>query len=112
MKNILGHKSYNMEEVIDILYRTGTFTCPTLPHYRYNRIKTVCGQLQNRGFLKQSGRSETGRNLVVTERFKEWKTEFDNGITKLRPIKWQKNKYPITQKRKPHDHSHKNNERK
>lgn len=94
MKNILGHKSYNSDEIIDILCRTGTYTCPTLPHYRYERVQSVCKGLLGKNLLRVSGKTEVSRNLVVTERFKEWQEEFATGVTKSGPIKWVKQKYP------------------
>jgi len=95
MKNILGHISRNKEEIIEILLNTGTYTCPTLPHYRYDRVKSICRDLTKRGFLKKSGRTDVSVNLVVTDRFLEWKEEFQSGKTTKMPIKWQKEKYPF-----------------
>jgi hypothetical protein len=90
MKEICGHKSWNKDEIIEILERTGTFTCPTLPHYRYARVKNACRDLQKRGFLKRSGRTEVSVNLIVTDLWQQWKNEKTLGITTLGPIKWQK----------------------
>ncbi len=95
MKIILGHKSYNQEEIIEILQERGNYTCPTLPHYRYNRVKDVCRNLMKRGFLKKSGRTDEGINLVVTDFFKQWQQEKEQGLTGLGPIKWQKSKKPL-----------------
>lgn len=100
MKDIIGHKSWNMEEIIGILCKTGTYTCPNLPHYRYDRVKTVCIQLRKRGFIKKTGHTNVSINYAVTDRFKEWKTENESGVTALMPIKWQKAKYPLPDKKK------------
>lgn len=94
MKNILGHKSWNQDEIVNILMKSGTFTCPTLPHYRYDRVKDICRRLRKRGFLKKSGKTDVSINLVVTDRFKEWQSQYESGETTLSPIKWQKKHYP------------------
>lgn len=90
MKDILGHKSWTKDELIDILCKTGTYTCPTLPHYRYDRVKGICRDLMKRGFLKKSGKTDTGINLIVTDFFKQWQEDFKNGKTPLSPIKYHK----------------------
>src|SRR5437660_1499838 len=97
VKDILGHKSWNMEEIIDMLKKSGTFSMCNLPHYRFNGVKTICRCLQRRGFIKKTGNGETFITFGVTERFVEWKNEYEAKITTSLPVKWQKLKYPITQ---------------
>jgi hypothetical protein len=94
MKIIVNHKSWNMDEIIDLLVKTGTFTCPTLPHYRYDRVKQNCSKLRKLGFLKKSGKTDVSVNLVVTDLFREWRQEYESKITNQKPIKWKKTKYP------------------
>lgn len=95
MKDIRGHRSYTKEEIVEILCRTGTYTCPTLPHYRYDGVKRICGELRKRGFLRKTGNTNEGVNLAITERFREWKSEKESGLTTSGPVKWQKEKYPL-----------------
>jgi len=75
MKNILGHKSWNQEELIGILQKGGTYTMPNLPHYRYQRVKALCWEMESLGLLRRTGRTETGISFVPTDLFKKWRTE-------------------------------------
>ena len=95
MKLIVGHISRSKDEIVEILMKAGTYTCPTLPHYRYDRVKSACSELKKRGFLVKSGKTDVSINLVVTDRFKEWQKEYESGLTTKMPIKWQKEKYPF-----------------
>lgn len=88
--NILGHKSWNKTEVIDILRRTSTFTMCTLPHYRYDRVKQICRELQKLKLIEKSGRTDQAINFRTTSLFREWQTEFENDFTDLQPVKWAK----------------------
>lgn len=90
MSNILGHKSWNFNEVIEMLAKGSSFTVPTLPHYRYDNVKRIRGNLSKIGFIKQTGRCETSISYVATERFKKWRKEFEAKQTTLMPIKWAK----------------------
>ena len=90
MRDILGHKSRDQGEIIDILIRSGTYTCPTLPHYRYDRVKEVCRRLERHGLLKKSGRNSQSVNLVVTPLFREWQAARDAGRTLLGALRWAK----------------------
>lgn len=90
MKDIRGHKSRDQGEIIQILVRTGTYTCPTLPHYRYDRVKEVCRRLQRHGLLEKSGRTTESINLVVTPLFNEWRQAHANKETMLGALKWAK----------------------
>lgn len=94
MKDIKGHKSYNQDEIIDILIKSGTYTCPTLPHYRYDRVKRICSSFEKMKIVKRSGKNEVSVNLVVSDRFLEWNDEKQKGLTNLGIIKWVKQKYP------------------
>ena len=92
MKLILGHKSYDQGEIVGILERTGTYTCPTLPHYRYGRVKSICHTLKRLSLITVSDRNPVSVNFVVTDRFRKWKAEKAAGLTKLGVVKWSKQK--------------------
>ena len=94
MKIIKGHTSYNQDEIIAILQNGGSYCCPTLPHYRYDRVKSVCSNLLKRKLVIKSGRTNEGVNLVPSERFRQWQAERDAGTTLFGPIKWVKQKFP------------------
>lgn len=89
MKQILTHKARSVADVIEIL-KTGTFSCPTLPHYRYNQTKAARNALQKAGMLKQTGKTETCINYVASDKFKKWLGEFQARKTTKQPIKWAK----------------------
>jgi hypothetical protein len=72
MKLIKGHKSFNIDEIVEILKNQKSFTMCTLPHYRYNSVKKICGKLISMGYVKQNAYTETGVSLVITDRFEEW----------------------------------------
>jgi hypothetical protein len=88
MKIIRGHKSFDQGEITEILKRQGNYTCPTLPHYRYDRVIETCRKFKRLGLLKRSGRDDISENLVVTDLFREWQ---DSG-SPLGPEKWAKQK--------------------
>lgn len=90
MKNILGHRAWNMEEVVGMLRDHGSFTMCTLPHYRFDRVKRICRELETRGFIRRTGRTETSINFTVSDQFKAWAAEFATGATKSWPVKWVK----------------------
>ena len=68
MKNILGHNSWNEQELVAIFQR-GTYTMPNLPHYRYQRVKSFCADMRSMGLIKKVGACDTGINYVPTEKF-------------------------------------------
>lgn len=90
MKNILGHKSWNRGEIIDMLKRTRTFTMCSLPHYRYARVQDICSQLRKRGLIRKSGSTETGINFVPTSLFDIWADEYEACETHLGLWEWFK----------------------
>ena len=72
MRLIRGHRSFNRAEIVDILRRSGTYTCPTLPHYRYDSVIATCKQLKCLGLLAETGRTCVSVNYGVTDLFREW----------------------------------------
>ena len=92
MKLIRGHFSRDMGEIVDILRKQGNFTCPTLPHYRYNRVKENCRMLRRLSLVAVSGGTEESVNLVASDKFRLWQTELESGATALGVIKWAKQK--------------------
>jgi hypothetical protein len=90
MRQILTHTSRNVEDVINILKSGGTFTCPTLPHYRYDGTKKSRSVLMKSGMLRETGKTNTGVSYVASNKFNEWLAEFNAGKTKLMPVKWAK----------------------
>lgn len=91
MKQILTHKARSIADVIVIL-KTGSFSCPTLPHYRYDQTKAARNALMKAGMLKQTGRCDTSIQYTASDKFKEWQGEFESGATKSMPMKWAKEK--------------------
>lgn len=89
MKQILTHKSRSIADVVELL-KTGTFTCPTLPHYRYMSTKNAAKALKKAGMLRQTGKTSTSVSYVASDYFKKWKYAYESGMTKLQPIKWAK----------------------
>lgn len=82
MRNILGHKSWNKDELLSILDKGG-YTMPNLPHYRYQRVQSLCRELRILGYLRKTGQCQTGINLVPTEFYKQWRNEVVNNLTTL-----------------------------
>ena len=77
MKNILGHNSWNEQELVEILKR-GTYTMPNLPHYRYSRVQSFCADMRTLGLIKKTGACETGINYIPTEKFQAFT---ESGLT-------------------------------
>jgi hypothetical protein len=98
MKDILGHKSRDRGEIVEILARAGTYTCPTLPHYRYSRVQQACKSLRKVGLIKASGRSPESVSYATTDLFRAWKAAVLDGQTMLGPIKWIKAQTPTIPK--------------
>lgn len=69
MKEIKGHRSWNYDEVVMMLRRTGGFTCCVLPHYRYDGVKNICRRLRRKGWIVQSGSG--GDSVAVNYRMTE-----------------------------------------
>jgi hypothetical protein len=88
MKNIRGHKSWNFDEVIAMLAKGGSFTVPTLPHYRYDRVKRIRATLCKVGAIKQTGRCETSISYTATDKFKQWRSELESKATTLGVVKF------------------------
>ena len=96
MKEILGHRTRSRGEIVEILARGGTYTCPTLPHDRYGRVKQACRELRRLGLVPAKSRSDlrgvTGRtpvavNLAPTPLFREWRRAHAAGETALGPVR-------------------------
>lgn len=98
MKNILGHKSRDQGEIIAILERQGTYTCPTLPHYRYDKVKRTCRLLGRLGLVRVTGRNPESVNLGVTPLFHEWKAAKATGETEMGPVRWVKQRRAAQQR--------------
>jgi hypothetical protein len=90
VKEIKGHKSRGAGEIVEILARTGSFTCPTLPHYRYSGTQGACRTLKRLGLTCKSGRSPESVNIIPTPLFLEWKAERMAGKTALGAVRWVK----------------------
>lgn len=93
MRNILGHKSWSKDEIVEILCNHGTFTMCNLPHYRYDSVKDSCRDLKKHGFIRKAGSTSTGVSFVVTDIFLQWRQEKENNLTMLGPVKWRKKQY-------------------
>lgn len=90
MKVIKGHKSRDQGEIIEILLRSGAYTCPTLPHRRFDGVKAVCRKLQLLGLIKKKRRNPESVNLIATDLFLAWKADKAAGTTELGVERWLK----------------------
>lgn len=90
MKEILGHLARSRGEIVEILARGGTYTCPTLPHDRYGRVKQACRDLRRLGLVRVTGRTPVSVNLAPTPLFREWRRAHAAGETALGPVRWAK----------------------
>jgi hypothetical protein len=93
MQNIRGHKSWNEEEIIQILCQHGEFTMCTLPHDRYTRVQGICRKLKALGLIQGAGKAPNGINYTITDLFKTWRQEHASGTTRLGPVKWRKQRW-------------------
>ena len=78
MKDILGHRSWNEQEML-AFFDKGSFTMCRLPHYRYQRVQGVCAQLKACGFIKKVGGNEAGVNYAATPEYHQWRNEVAAG---------------------------------
>lgn len=78
--------SRGIVEIADILAATGQYTMCNLPHYRYDKCKQACRRLERAGFIKKSGRTQTGINFKATGLLKNWK----QSGSRAAPDKWLK----------------------
>ena len=62
MKNILGHRSWNEQEVL-AFFDKGSFTMCSLPHYRYARVQEICGNLKRCGLIERGRQNRNGHQL-------------------------------------------------
>jgi len=92
MKFIKTHKSWNMEELIEIIKKSGTYTMCALPHYRYDGVKRRCRSLSNAGMIERVKRDDINVYWKATDTFRHWTAEFESGATKLMPINSAKSK--------------------
>ena len=90
MKDILGHASRSRGEIVEILLRGGTYTCPTLPHQRYDRVKQACRDLRQLGLVRVTGHTPVSVNLTPTPLFREWRRAHAGGETTLGAVRWAK----------------------
>lgn len=91
MKQILTHKARSIEDVVELL-KVGSFSCPTLPHYRYRQTQGAAKALLKAGMLKKTGRCDTSVSYVASDKFNEWLSEYQKGLTRSMPMKWAKQK--------------------
>jgi hypothetical protein len=83
---IKTHTSRNIFEIADILLSGGSFTCPTLPHYRYQKTRNACSRLLKAKLVERCGKTDTGVNLKPTDLLRKWK---ESGSEK-HPDNWAK----------------------
>lgn len=74
MKTILGHRSWNEQEVL-AFFDQGSFTMCSLPHYRYQRVQMVCANLKRCGLIEKAGRTETSINYVARPDYHQWRRD-------------------------------------
>ena len=87
---IKGHKSRSQGNIVDLLATRGNYTCPTLPHYRYDAVKTTCARLRKLGLVRVAGRTGVAESIVPTNLFREWQRAFASKATNLGVINWAK----------------------
>jgi hypothetical protein len=80
MKNILGHRSWNEEEVL-AFFDKGSFTMCRLPHYRYQRVQRVCAELRACGLIEKVGGTETSVNYVAKPEYHQWRKNVAAGTS-------------------------------
>lgn len=90
MRQIRTHKPRNIAEIIEILRVHGSFACPTLPYYRYNRTRKACAKLKRLKLVGVSGYIPEAENLAVTPLFDAWKSAFDSGVYNAGAVQWAK----------------------
>ena len=105
MRGVPGHVSRSRGEIVEVLLHGGTYTCPTLPHDRYGRVKQACRELRRLGLVPAKSRSDlrdvTGRtsvsvNLAPTPLFREGQRAHAAGETTLGPVRWAKARWART----------------
>ena len=75
MKNILGHKSWNKKEILQLLRSSNAFTMCNLPHYRYDRVKQICYRLEHAGWIEAIGKKK--REAIHWQVTEKWKAYHD-----------------------------------
>ena len=78
MKNILGHRSWSEQEIL-AFFDAETFTMCSLPHYRYQRVQSVCGKLKRCGLIERTGSTETGVSYVAKPEYHQWRRDVAEG---------------------------------
>ncbi|OJW23084.1 MAG: hypothetical protein BGO49_28550 [Planctomycetales bacterium 71-10] len=78
MYNILGHRSWNEQEIL-AFFDQGSFTMCSLPHYRYQRVQMVCGKLKSCGLIEKVGRTETAVNYAAKAEYHQWRRDVKEG---------------------------------
>lgn len=94
MPEINGHKARSTGEIIEILERSGSFTFPDLPHYRYRPTKDSCRTLKRLGLTQLHGRSGIQVHIAPTALFREWQAAKAAGATNLGAVRWAKERTP------------------
>lgn len=93
MKDILGHKSWDEQEVL-AFFDKGAFTMCNLPHYRYHRVQSICASLKSCGLIEKVGGTETSVNYVATPEYHQWRLDVAAGKAPGSPAKLFKLKNP------------------
>lgn len=96
MREIKGHKSRGAGEIEQIIARTGSFTFPDLPHWRYGNTKAACRKLYRLGLTKLIGRSDVQIHIGPTDLFREWQAARASGATALGAVRWVKERMKET----------------
>jgi hypothetical protein len=78
MKDILGHRSWSEQEIL-AFFDNDSFTMCSLPHYRYQRVQMVCGNLKRCGLIGKVGSTETGINYAAKPEYHQWRQDVAAG---------------------------------
>jgi hypothetical protein len=78
MRTILGHRSWNEQEIL-AFFDKGGFTMCTLPHYRYQRVRMICGNLKRCGLIEKVGGTETSVNYAAKPEYHQWRQDVKEG---------------------------------
>ena len=74
MKTILGHRSWNEQEVL-AFFDQGSFTMCSLPHHRYQRVQMICANLKRCKLIEKVGRTETSINYAARPAYHQWRRD-------------------------------------
>ncbi|MFW6221971.1 MAG: hypothetical protein ACOC3T_00010 [Bacteroidota bacterium] len=88
-------KKHPKIKIIERLIRDGRTYCTKRKGKMHKQTQVMHSDLLRRGFIQAYEQDDTVILFKPTHRFYEWLNEYEKGITRKLPVKWQKEKYPI-----------------